>query len=183
MRGDDANVHVRQVTGFSAYKAEHHRVEPALPRSRAIIVGRRITGPAAIGLQDLVVALPREHQLAQLESVPISRLSGEAMISLLGTDDIGASLIISRVAAAEGIELHTKWQVSEYNGVLGLVAAGLGCGIVPKALARIASRDIVFRPLEPRGLHTEYWLVWNKHRATPAVGQFMNLVAMEPQEP
>lgn len=128
--------------------------------------------------QDLVAALPQDHPLAQFESVPLSRLSGEPLIALRGTDDIGASRVVARTAAAAGLDLDIKWHVSEFNGVLGLVAAGFGCAIVPEDLARISTREIHFRPVTPPGLYTEYWLVWNRQRTTPALDQFMNLVAL-----
>lgn len=126
--------------------------------------------------QDLVVALPKEHPLAALKKIPISRLANEPLIALLGPDDIGIMQVATQLAVAGGVKLNPKWQAPEFNGVLALVSAGLGYGIVPKDFTQIASRDIAFRPLQEAGANAEYWLVWHEQRVTPALDQFIEIV-------
>jgi DNA-binding transcriptional LysR family regulator len=126
--------------------------------------------------QDLVIALPREHPLAQLAKIPISRLAHDAMIGISGPDDIGVMQVAAQLAARAGVTLHVKWQAPEFGSLLGLVAAGLGYGIVPQNVARLAGPEIVSRPLEEPGAHAEYWLVWDEQTATPALHKFTEIL-------
>jgi DNA-binding transcriptional LysR family regulator len=126
--------------------------------------------------QELVVALPPEHLLARLEKIPISLLAHETMIGIAAPADIGIMPALTELASKAGVKLQIKWQVSEFVSVLGLVAAGLGCGIVPQELALIAGPEIVFRPLEESGAHAEYWLVWHEERTTPALNRLIEML-------
>lgn len=127
--------------------------------------------------QDLVVALPRNHPLVESNEISVERLAEEPMIGLQGSDDVGVSRVVSQFAAAAGVQLRIEWQVPEVNGVLGLVAAGLGYGIVPQDLTRLAGGDIAFRALAAPAPHIDYLLVWNELRVSPALRQFLDLVA------
>lgn len=125
--------------------------------------------------QELVVILPSDHPLAKLEKIPIASLASEAMIGYPDTDDVGIGRVATQLAAAAGCRLQVKWRVTEIGSILGLVAAGLGYGIVPRDVALYARPWTVMRPLAEPGASTELWLVWNEQRETPVLDRFLEI--------
>lgn len=130
--------------------------------------------------QNLIVILPRGHRLTEDDAIPISRLASEQMVGFPDADHVGIMRVAAELAAAAGVRLQVKWQVSEVGSVLGLVAAGLGYGIVPKSIAQLAGPDVSAHALAEPGAQTELWLVWHEERMSPALSQFINIAA--PQE-
>ncbi|MCB8876437.1 LysR substrate-binding domain-containing protein [Acidisoma silvae] len=126
--------------------------------------------------QALSVILPHNHPLARLPAIPIAHLAQETMIGLPDSEAVGIMRVVTELARAAGIQLPVKWHVSEVGSVLGLVAAGLGFGIVPEAIAALAGPEIAARPLlvDPPA-HAELWLVWHEEKLTPALSQFLSV--------
>lgn len=128
--------------------------------------------------QDLIVILPKGHHLATAgEAISIARLAAEQMVGFPDADNVGIMRTAADLATAAGVQLQVKWQVSEVGSVLGLVAAGLGYGIVPKAIAQLASPDVSTHALAEPGARTELWLVWHEERMSPALRQFIDIAA------
>lgn len=128
--------------------------------------------------QALMLLLPEGHALAALAAVPIERLAQETMIGLPDSDAAGIMRIAAERAAAAGITLPVQWQVSEVGSVLGLVAAGLGFGIVPAPIASLAGPEIAVRPLalSPPAF-AELRLVWHGERVSPALTRLLSVMA------
>ncbi|MBN3808108.1 LysR substrate-binding domain-containing protein [Paraburkholderia sp. Ac-20347] len=126
--------------------------------------------------QELVVILPKWHALAALEKIPLAKLATEPMVGFPDPDDVGTMRVVTDLAAKAGVKLQPKWKVSDVGSIIGLVAAGLGFGIVPLEIARLAGAEIVARPLAGRGARAELWLVWHEARETPALSRFLAIV-------
>ncbi|MDE1149838.1 MAG: LysR substrate-binding domain-containing protein [Azospirillaceae bacterium] len=123
--------------------------------------------------QDLVAILPKGHPLAELEAVPITRLAGEALVGFDDPEDVGIMRVVSDLAATAGTSLQMKWRVSAIGSVLGLVAAGMGYGIVPRNIALLAGAEIVVRPLADTHARAELWLLWHEQRRSPTLARFL----------
>jgi DNA-binding transcriptional LysR family regulator len=129
--------------------------------------------------QLLSVILPQTHALARLPAIPIETLAGETMIGLPDSEAVGIMRIVTELARAAGVSLPVHLQVTEVGSVLGLVAAGLGFGIVPEAIAALAGPEIAARPLATApAAHAELRLVWHAEKVTPAVSQFLSIAGM-----
>ncbi|MCB8883398.1 LysR family transcriptional regulator [Acidisoma cellulosilytica] len=130
--------------------------------------------------QPLCVILPQGHALARLSSISIGQLAEETMIGLPDSEAVGIMRVVTDLAHAAGISLPVKWHVSEVGSVLGLVAAGLGFGIVPEAIADLGGPEIAARPLQADPLaYAELRLVWHEEKRTPALSQFLSVVDTE----
>lgn len=127
--------------------------------------------------QDLVVVLPLGHPLAALPHIPIARLADEPMVAFPDPEEVGIMRVATRMAAAAGCSLRIGWRVSEIGSVLGLVAAGMGYGIVPRSIGLMARRQLVARPLADAGATSELWLVWHGQRSTPPLAHFLDITA------
>lgn len=129
--------------------------------------------------QELVVILPSDHPLANWEKVPIESLASEPMIGFPDLDDVGIGRVVTQLAAAAGCKIQVKWRVTEIGSILGLVAAGLGYGIVPRDVAMYARPWTVMRPLAEPNAYSDCWLVWNEQRETPVLNRFLEIAMPE----
>ncbi|MBU9366027.1 LysR family transcriptional regulator [Burkholderia multivorans] len=127
--------------------------------------------------QELTVILPAGHALAALDKIPLARLVAEPMIGFPDPDNVGIMHVVANLAAKAGATLEQKWRVADVGSILGLVAAGVGFGIVPRNFAQLAGPEIVARPLAGRTPRAELWLVWHEEKETPALKRFLAMAA------
>ena len=126
--------------------------------------------------QRLAAVLPASHRLAGRPRVSMSDLAGEPMVGFNDREDRGTMRIAAELAALSGYELRVEWRVSAITGVLGLVAAGQGFGIVPESTGRLALPGVCFRSLDDEGAMAELWYVWRADRVSPALGHMLATV-------
>ena len=95
---------------------------------------------------EVQVALPSRHPLAQGSAVALRRLADETWIA--GCPQCRGHLLA--IAGRDGFEPRIDYATDDYVAVLGLVAAGLGVALVPGLVLRTAHHhDVVMRPLAP----------------------------------
>lgn len=151
-----------------------------------------VRGPVPVGAMDtnvrklvgsrrpLAAALPQGHRLLGKRRLYLADLAKEPMISFNDPPHLAIMQIASELAQRAGIELNVAWQVSEVASVLGLVAAGLGFGIVPASVAQLGMPSVGFRDLADTGAYAELWYLWHAERETPALKRFIALAGVEP---
>lgn len=94
----------------------------------------------------VVVALPRDHPLADQEIVRLDQLADAEWIAGC-TRCRGHLLTLARSA---GFDARVSFETEDYVAVLGLVAAGLGVALVPQLIvASVPYPGVVTRRLEP----------------------------------
>jgi DNA-binding transcriptional LysR family regulator len=123
----------------------------------------------ALRPQPLRLALPEGHALAAQDKAQLSDLDGLPLISYADPGDYGVMQVVSRLAQQAGFQLNVQWTSSSVTGVLGLVSAGLGSGIVPEGLAQLNPSRIVLRPIDHPEAVAELWFVWDAARVSPAL--------------
>jgi DNA-binding transcriptional LysR family regulator len=103
--------------------------------------------------EELVVALPNEHALAQENGaakrpLALSALAGETFI-IQGSQD-GLGLYTSTIAAchAAGFNPRLGQEAARLASTLNLVAVGLGISIVPASLQRMQIDGVAYRRLK-----------------------------------
>lgn len=124
----------------------------------------------------LIVALPNDNPLLAQAAVSIADLAAEPMISFDDPSSLAILQIAHTLAQRAGVQLNVAWRVPEVASILGLVAAGMGYGIVPASIASLAMPTVSFRPLTDEGAYAELWYVWNEDRITPAIQRFLDLL-------
>ncbi|WP_370892437.1 LysR family transcriptional regulator [Janibacter sp. GXQ6167] len=96
--------------------------------------------------EEVRVALPRTHPLAQHESVDLTELTDEDWIA--GCARCRGHLL--SIAAASGYSPRVAFETEDYVAVQGFVAAGLGVALIPDLIrAATHNPDVVIRPLNP----------------------------------
>lgn len=97
------------------------------------------------------LALPREHPLADAEMVELSSLAQENWIA--GCPRCRGHLL--QMCATAGFSPQVGFETEDYVAVLGLVAEGLGVALIPDLILRTAHhRDVVTLPMKPASRRT-----------------------------
>ncbi|MFC4007306.1 LysR family transcriptional regulator [Nonomuraea purpurea] len=121
--------------------------------------------------QELVLSVPRSHRFAARARVRAGELEGEELVTL--EHGYGLRQITDDLCAAAGFEPRIAFEGQESETVRGLVAAGLGVAILPRARS---TSSVVEIPLEPAVFRT-IGASWSAgERLTPAARVFRDHV-------
>lgn len=119
-----------------------------------------------------VVVLPKEHALADAESVTVADLAAEHLLQ-------DPDLVPEWRDVAEEIRDGTRRplpSIRDGDDAAELVAAGVGIVIVPQSVARLHSRkDVVARPVTDVA-ESQIALAWLEENTTPDVDEFIGVV-------
>lgn len=113
--------------------------------------------------EDLVLAIPVSNPLSSFEKVPISLLADEPL--LVGPRRIGPHLydqIIDLCRTEGGFSPKIAQEVAAMTTLIGLAAAGVGCGFVIRSFDIIKHPGVIYRPLAGRAPHLATSLAWRK---------------------
>jgi DNA-binding transcriptional LysR family regulator len=123
----------------------------------------------------IVVVLPREHPLAK-GPITIEDLASERWI--LCERPFIPTLFDSIIAlcAAAGYSPNIVNGSSTWSGVMTLVEAGEGIGLVPSGARYIRPPGLVFCELQPDTVHVGLAMAWNPLNEGPVVRSFLKLV-------
>ncbi|MBN6054989.1 LysR family transcriptional regulator, partial [Nonomuraea sp. RK-328] len=120
--------------------------------------------------QRLCIALPADHPLAAATSITLRDVRAEPFVALAPTTDLRR--VIDGLCQEAGFEPVITFESEEIATVRGLIAAGLGVGILPLP-ATPEVDDPAYRPLVP-AQHRPIGLVWNPPpHPTAAVARFV----------
>jgi DNA-binding transcriptional LysR family regulator len=106
---------------------------------------------------DLVLVVPRGHRLARRKSIAFADTLDEAHVGMHAGSTIRDHL--SKAAALLGKPLRLRVELSSFDAVCRMVAAGVGIGVVPEISAR---RNLVELPLVQVNL-TDDWRVRERY--------------------
>lgn len=133
-----------------------------LPRG---LVGR------VIDHDHLVLAGPVGHPFEDYDVIPVEKLDGMELISFRE----GASLrdAADAVLSAHGVVPLVVIESNEMSVLLGLIAGGLGLGIVPEVFVAQSSLPLWSRPLHP-AITPPLSLTWrDRRRRSPAANAYL----------
>jgi DNA-binding transcriptional LysR family regulator len=110
-----------------------------LPVDPAVSLTYRLDDP-------MLLALPRGHRLAAAESVSLTDLRDEDWIEGAG-EETPCSLILIAACQDAGFEPRIAFNSGNFEVVQQLVAAGVGCALVPQLAVRAAHPGLAIRRL------------------------------------
>lgn len=106
---------------------------------------------------NLVLVVPRGHRFARRKSIALVETLQEAHVGMHAGSTIRDQL--SRATAALGKPLHLRVELSSFDAVCRMVAAGVGIGVVPEICAH---RHLAVLPLAQVEL-TDAWKVRERY--------------------
>jgi DNA-binding transcriptional LysR family regulator len=126
-------------------------------------------------VEEMMVALPEDHRLAESVSVALGDLAEEPWI--VSSSRSSVHEFTARVCGWEGFEPKVAFETDDYHIAQALVAAGVGITFVP-ALSMCTShsrvRVLPVRPRPPR--RRVHLLTRDGGAASPCVAEMMNLL-------
>lgn len=152
-------------------------LDVALVRASSSMLGPDFESVIA-SREDMVLALPSHHPLAELNVVPVQRLDG---VALIGFTAVGSRYFRERldaIFAAAQVQPHIT-QESVLPTILAYVEAGLGVALVPASVTKLRSDELVYRPISGAQDTAQVLLycVRRKGETAPAVRNFFDTVS------
>jgi DNA-binding transcriptional LysR family regulator len=127
-------------------------------------------------LERLGAAIPENHPLAKMKSIPWRTLASHPLVILARREGVGLHDTILEGCRRAGFLPRLAHTPSLVDTVLSYVEAGDGIGVVPDSVCSAAKhRPIVFRPLTP-AQSVELVAVWSPNHEPPPVLAFRSLI-------
>lgn len=157
--------------GITFHEQEPHESIPRLVRRDVDVIIINDWENAPIALPDGLtkaplfddvadIALPRGHRLARSKTVRLSELSGEAWIAWPSGSICHDFLL--HTLRKEGNEPTIAHTAAEFETQLALVAAGLGCCVLPRLGRGTVPAGVTVIPSQP-ALRRHVYAAWRTH--------------------
>lgn len=123
----------------------------------------------------LYLALPEAHPLARRKQVQLEHLSEESWIQTSAATPCARHVV--RSCHAAGFEPRVSFESDDYQTVQGLVAAGVGVGLIPQLALSAVRSDIRVRALHPQSPVRKVFAATRRGAAvTPAVATMLDVL-------
>lgn len=124
-------------------------------------------------VESLVLAIPKEHALAQRGTLKVRELAHEQFV-MAPPNRVGFFDLIKSICRSAGFEPHIAQHATGLHTALGLVSVGMGIAIVPQSLTQTPVRNVIYKPLvdAPK---SQVALAWRADDRSPIVKSFIAL--------
>ncbi|HWK28620.1 MAG TPA: LysR substrate-binding domain-containing protein [Solirubrobacter sp.] len=123
--------------------------------------------------EQIVVALPDTHALAQRPLVSLRDLAGESLVLLTHGGSPGLRAALAGALAELGGEELVTQEVAEMQTVIGLVAAGVGLSLVPESVRALERHGVTYRPLTGGPPAVRLAMAWRAADDSPVLRRFL----------
>jgi DNA-binding transcriptional LysR family regulator len=153
----------------------HVGLERILDGSLDLVIGRWDFLPAEIDShlvahEELLIALPEKHRLADREAVSAEDLAGEAWIVLPGGASATLPNRLNMLAMWAGFVPRIVQVAPDSWTLVVLVGAGMGVSLVLSSIRdNIPSRGVVYKPLAQEQKPVEVRLIWRRGNLSPTL--------------
>ncbi|MFE7614455.1 LysR family transcriptional regulator [Streptomyces sp. NPDC057496] len=122
-----------------------------------------------IAEEELVCALPSDHPLARLGSVPVAVLAEEPFVAFPA--NTGSTVRDAMVGACEaaGFNPRVVQEAPDSYTILALVAAGVGVTLTVTSVQHIQQNGLVYRPLSGPPVRLRAALAWRPDNPSAAL--------------
>ncbi|KYG98945.1 LysR substrate-binding domain-containing protein [Bradyrhizobium sp. DOA1] len=124
--------------------------------------------------EEVVLAVPRSHRLAQRKRIALGDLAAEEHV-VLDPNSSHFARYVQTCCVDAGFLPKVSQQVVDAQSIPSLIAAGFGVALVPQSIARFTTTDIVFRPIRPSPPTADVFLVFRKDETSMVVHNFIKL--------
>lgn len=123
----------------------------------------------------LTLILPLGHPLARKKAVAMRELAKEPFVMYPPTAGTGIYPQIFRLCRAAGFVPQVAQEAGEASTIIGLVAAGCGVSVLPRAFERIAMDGVCYRPIIDADAITPLLLARRRADTSPLAAAFFAL--------
>ncbi|WP_426699626.1 LysR substrate-binding domain-containing protein [Rhodanobacter sp. Col0626] len=132
---------------------------------------------SVIDREPLLLALPIGHPLAGRNSLRLVEVANDAFVSQ--PRELAATLYdrLVNLATRAGFQPSITQHAQQINGLLALVAAGLGLALVPASMRTVRMAGVSYVPLEDSDAYLLLAVACRADNHSPALQQFLSTVA------
>ena len=123
----------------------------------------------------LVLVLPANHPLTQLNQVKLTDLADQSLVLFPRRSSPSYFDQITSACRAAGFSARVDFEISSVVSQIGYVGCGLGIGLVPSRSMRFGGSDVVFRPLVERIDVVSIAAAWDPQRANEIVPALVDI--------
>jgi DNA-binding transcriptional LysR family regulator len=123
----------------------------------------------------LVVALPEGHRLANRRSMTLAHLADERWILFPARHGPGLYGRVLSACAKAGFVPRAAQETMQMDTIASFVAGGIGLALVPASLAALGRRGVVFRRPSGTGAPVDYELALAYRTRSPALDAFASV--------
>jgi DNA-binding transcriptional LysR family regulator len=127
--------------------------------------------------EPVVVALPKDHRLAQRDRVDFAELQGEDFLTY-SENQPEAHAFIEALCRAAGSEPHIVQEAETYLSLLGMVAAGMGVTMATRSFSNLFPDQVAYVPLANPRMTTSLAILWRHGNQAPAIGNLAHMAEM-----
>ena len=132
---------------------------------------------SVIDREPLLLALPAGHPMAGRDSLRLAEVAGDAFVSQ--PRELAATLYdrLVELATRAGFQPSITQHAQQINGLLALVAAGLGLALVPASMRTVRLAGVCYVPLEDPDAYLLLAVACRADDHSPVLQQFLATVA------
>lgn len=130
---------------------------------------------SVIAHRSFMIAVHVSHRLARRREVSLSDLQGEPLITTERRLGPGFHAQLMALLSKNKLNLQVAHEADHMPIVPGLVAAGLGIGIISDELRHLEVRDVVYRPLIEGRHAVQLALLWRQDNDSQVLARFISL--------
>lgn len=130
-----------------------------------------------IDREPLLLALPSGHRLAGRQSLEIGDVAGEPFV--IQPRELAATLYdrLVLLAAKAGFHPLVRQQAQQINGLIALVAAGIGMALIPASMRAVQLAGVSYVPLADPDAYLLLAVASRIENPPPVVQQFLQTVS------
>ncbi|WP_158884671.1 LysR family transcriptional regulator [Rhodanobacter sp. L36] len=130
-----------------------------------------------IDREPLLLALPAGHALASRDRVQMTDVAGDAFVSQ--PRELASTLYdrLVKLAGKAGFQPTISQHAQQINGLLALVAAGIGLALVPASMRAVHLAGVSYVLIEDADAHLLLAVASRADDSSPVLQQFLSTVA------
>lgn len=164
----DLTVFIREIDSVEAV--------PALENGELDVAFVRLDGNVGHGISTLplaedrlAVAIPSGHPLAGVPRIRLRSLANESLVMSSRQVSPAYFDFLTAVCQSHGFAPRVLHEVRSVMSQIAFVGCGQGVALVPASMQKLASENVVIRPLKERVMVVTAALAWNPRRHHPMV--------------
>ncbi|PWK89842.1 LysR substrate-binding domain-containing protein [Fulvimonas soli] len=145
----------------------------AEPRHGADVRALRLD---VIDYEPLLLALPSGHRLAGRDSLELGEVAGESFV--IQPRELASNLHDRLLQLAAKADFHPtiRLQAQQINGLIALVAAGMGLALVPASMRAVQLGGVSYVSLEDPDAYLLLAVASRRDNPSPALAKFLDIV-------